>query len=176
MNTFDKLYPQAKKLRLLVTRACDRNCPKCANKNHDLDALPVITGFGGFEEVILTGGEPMLKPELVLDTITAVRVLNPDAKIYVYTARVGATDAALDVAFESDGMTVTLHEQADVEPFLAFAVVGKELLPKRNMRLHVFEGIKLPFSVLAGWKLKRCTWVDDCPVPEDEVFGRLPGA
>jgi molybdenum cofactor biosynthesis enzyme MoaA len=52
-----------KKLRLLVTERCARSCSGCCNHDWDLAALPTCESYAGYDEVLLTGGEPMLYPE-----------------------------------------------------------------------------------------------------------------
>ena len=76
------------KLRLLLFEDCDRQCSRCCNKYYDLKNLPVEADFTGYREIILTGGEPMLKPRLVLKTIMEIREQNPQALIFMYTAKV----------------------------------------------------------------------------------------
>ena len=40
-----------KKLRLLVTENCNRNCEGCCNKDWDLSSLEVCTSYKGYDEV-----------------------------------------------------------------------------------------------------------------------------
>ena len=68
-----------RKLRLLFTKDCNRNCPGCCNKDWDLDSLPVCTDFTPYDLVMITGGEPMLYPERLLHLIRRIREENPKA-------------------------------------------------------------------------------------------------
>lgn len=122
---------------------------------------------------MLTGGEPMLKPELVLKVIQKIRIENKIAKIYMYTAKVNILGEIYEVLEALDGITVTLHEQKDVEDFISFN--SYYWRGEKSLRLHVFEGIKLPKKIdLEGWKVRlNQKWVDKCPLPSGEVFMRL---
>ena len=108
-----------KTLRLLLFRECDRACKGCCNKDWDLDNLEVCQSFKGYKEIILTGGEPMLNPALVKATVNKIRSENFMAKVYMYTAKVN-TLSIVDILDYLDGLTVTLHEQKDVEDFEIF--------------------------------------------------------
>lgn len=103
-----------KKLRLLITEACNRKCEGCCNKGFDLKALPVCQDLNCWDEVYITGGEPMLRPELVRELSRDIAI---DAMVYMYTAKVDNVHEAIDTLRELDGMTLTLHEQADVAHF-----------------------------------------------------------
>lgn len=157
-----------KKLRLLLWSDCNRSCPGCCNKDWNLDALMRVRvkDFEGVQTIMLTGGEPMIYPDRLKNAIKAIRMVS-SASIYVYTAKVDTPDAR-EVLIAADGMTVTLHCQADVEPFLKFAQSVKGLA--RSLRLNIFKGIEVP-EIPAGWVVKdNIEWIKDCPLPQDEVF------
>lgn len=149
-------------LRLLLLSACNRACPGCCNKQWDIATLPVVRDFRGYNMVILTGGEPMLNPSLVVGVTHHIRC-QTTAPIILYTAKPEGLPLVMPYL---DGVTVTLHEQADVAPFLA--------LPKLHgsLRVNVFAGVEV--GDVPGWQAKRnIEWIEDCPLPKDEVFMRL---
>ena len=160
-------------LRLLLFDDCDRDCPECCNRDWDLDALPVVDSYSGYDQVVITGGEPLLKPGVIVETIERIRAENRTASVYIYTARTRGIPYALALA---DGITLTLHEQSDVGPFkdlcqdLTIADVSG-----KSMRLNVFEGVVLSrgevpdcFDVRFGYR-----WIKNCPLPKHEEFKRL---
>ena len=168
------------KLRLLLFTRCNRRCAKCCNTQWDLSKLPACWDYSGYDEVLLTGGEPMLNPELVVETVYKIRRVNPRAKVYLYTAKVDNIEDSLFVSAALDGMTVTLHRPRDIEPFNSF---NKDLrmeslvFGSRSLRLNVFKGVPLRDVYTEGWTVKKnIQWIDNCPLPDDEVFMRLPGA
>ena len=63
----------ADKLRLLLFEECGRNCPGCCNRDWDLQALPVCQDFTPYQIIMLTGGEPMLHPEIIHSAVTEIR-------------------------------------------------------------------------------------------------------
>ena len=69
-----------KKLRLLITEKCNRKCEGCCNLDWDLQNLPVCTSFKGYDEILLTGGEPQLEPVLILSTVEKIKQQNKTAK------------------------------------------------------------------------------------------------
>lgn len=167
------------KLRLLLFEDCNRRCKGCCNKDWDLSILPVVKHYSKYERIMLTGGEPMLHPDIVLKTIASIRLENPKIPIYVYTAKVDGAQT-MDVLRSADGFTVTLHEQADAIMFLRFDSERRGLrINKKSLRLNIFEGVTIYPSLLAelaseGWKIKKnMKWIKNSPLPTDEVFMRL---
>jgi len=107
------------KLRLLLWEECNRSCSGCCNKDWNLAVLPVCSDYGSHDLIMLTGGEPMLKPHVLLQIIKEIRQQTA-ALIYVYTANVDDLDAAFAVLEAVDGITLTLHEQSDVDNMQEF--------------------------------------------------------
>ena len=163
-----------KKLRLLLFEKCNRDCEFCCNKQWDLKKLPVEKDFTQYDEIILTGGEPMLDPFLILKTIKRIREQNSRVPIYLYTAKIDDWSMVLLVLSKLNGITITLHEQADVNTFLYLSERIKERgFKEKSLRVNIFKGVKV-FSDISMWKVKRnIVWLNPCPLPENEVFKRL---
>lgn len=162
------------KLRLLLFENCNRDCEGCCNKYWDLTAVPDCNDYSGYKIVMLTGGEPMLRPALVLDTIRAIRKVNPTVLIYLYTAKVDSTRMSLSVLDKLDGMTVTLHEQSDLEPWKRFASALDPYDWAKSLRLNVFAEVELGDADTCGWDVRdSMVWDTDCPLPDNEVLMRL---
>lgn len=163
-----------RKLRLLLFEDCDRRCPGCCNNDWDLEKLPVCKDFFHYDQIILTGGEPMLKPLVVRDTIAKIRKEAPFSAIWVYTAKISDDVASMMILLKSDGITVTLHSQQDVEAWEQFANMVREWGVQRILRLNIFKGIDISACNTAGWIVKDdIEWIKDCPLPEGEIFMRL---
>ena len=169
-----------RKLRLLLTEECNRNCPGCCNNDWDLSTLPIETDFTGYDEILITGGEPMLYPGKVILTAIDIRNQNPDARIYVYTAKTDKLDPLIGVMATTDGLTITLHHQNDVVPFLAFesfiqheSILADIRDTNKSLRLNVFAGISIP-EISWIWEVKKdMVWIENCSLPEGEVFKKL---
>jgi hypothetical protein len=163
------------KLRLLLFNDCHRKCPGCCNNDWDLDALPECQSFDGYEAILLTGGEPMLKPRLIERVVCDIRLQNPSAKIYVYTSHVSNYSEAIGVLAMVDGICLTLHKQVDVEIWQRFDKFRRQF-PQgpKSLRLNIFKGVKTDGIDFKDWKVKdNMTWIRDCPLPNGEVFMRL---
>ncbi len=70
-----------KKLRLIITEKCNRKCSGCCNNDWNIDKLPVITDFSKYNEIIITGGEPMLYSHLIKHLCQIIRKQNKKVKI-----------------------------------------------------------------------------------------------
>lgn len=167
-----------KKLRLLLFENCNRSCPGCCNNDWDLSKLPIVESFDDYDEILLTGGEPMLMPMTVINTAAKIRRSDVLTDIYMYTAKVNNLIDMIAVLSILDGITVTLHEQKDVAPFL---LLNRYLCSRvyyyshLSLRLNVFEGIQLKKEQFDCnfWKVKwGMEWIKNCPIPIDEVFKR----
>lgn len=169
-----------KKLRLLVTKSCPKNCAGCCNKDWDLDALPIVEHFN-YDEIILTGGEPFHEAAYrkTIGIIYFLKEVMPDdnRKVYVYTTDSWSVYDCLEIV---DGFTLTLHDQEDVYNFVAVNDVIKDHLDhnpliKCSLRLHIFKGVKLPDDIdLSHWQVKSdIEWIENCPLPVDEEFRKI---
>jgi len=163
-----------KKLRLLLFSECDRSCRGCCNKDWDLTALPECTDYTGYDEIILTGGEPLLRPDLVRRTIHEI-LAQTEAPIYLYTAKVNGPAIFERILALLDGVTLTLHSRKDVKEFkILNNYLLQTQLPGKSLRLNVFAGISLTGIDLSLWTVKKnIKWIKDCPLPVEEVFMRL---
>lgn len=162
------------KLRLLLLSECNRSCKGCCNKDWDLDALKVCESFKGYDEIILTGGEPLLNPGLIRETVRRIRA-ESSAPIYLYTAWRDDPWLLATTLMLVDGITLTLHTRKDTEPFEEFNKVIKFLgIEGKSLRLNVFHGVSTGKADLSNWVVKKnMRWIKDCPLPTDEVFMRV---
>jgi MoaA/NifB/PqqE/SkfB family radical SAM enzyme len=160
-----------KKLRLLFTTVCNRSCEGCCNKDWQLDKLPTVQHFN-YEEILITGGEPLLDPSRLKGLIQAIRVVS-NANIYIYTALV--SHDIYEILGYVDGVTITLHNQSDVnniKPLLSFVKINE--IKNKSLRLNIFKGININDLDLTGWEVKKdIEWIKECPLPKDEEFMKL---
>lgn len=176
-----------RKLRLLVTTLCHNSCPKCCNKQYDMSQVPVLDRFD-YDEVCITGGEPMLNPPRVRRLATmfkmAADAMGKDVKVYLYTARIDPATLYNMVVMERilDGVVVTPHSADDIKEFkyLNWRLREMDLMEVPDLcslRLNLFSDVKekLRGEDLSYWKVKDMEWLDDCPVPEGEDFRKIAG-
>ena len=160
------------KLRLLVTKNCNRNCPGCCNKEWDLDKLPEAElVHTRYDEIIITGGEPLLNIEAVMLLCEKIRVLQPGVPIYVYTACIDIEKIS-KILGVCDGVTLTLHTPLDGVSFFNSKYNRFKNIFNKSLRLHVFEGIAVPSNAyVSRWDVKdSIRWIKNCPLPKDEIF------
>jgi organic radical activating enzyme len=170
-----------KKIRLLLTEECDRNCSGCCN--HHIKPTSEITTsefLKGVEEthyneIILTGGEPLLFPEKLKELLKEIFVVvEPNVKIILYTAHIKNLIEVVDSFLEYmiDSVTLTIHEQSDVEDF--YKLNEKNFNFTSKPRLNVFTGVVFDKPVnLKGWDVKFVKWIENCPLPENEELVKL---
>lgn len=167
------------RLRLLVTEECNRACPGCCNKQFDLKSLPETVWFYGYDEIMITGGEPLLDTPRTIAIIAELRAVTL-SPIYVYTAKLEPASDVLAVLIMADGITVTLHEQDDFTKWQALddaLAHFPDLFSSKSLRLNVFKNVKIPEGTdLSRWQVKDgIIWINPCPLPNDEVFMRYGG-
>ena len=170
-----------KKLRLLTTKYCPKDCTGCCNKDWDLNKLPVVDDFNKYDEIIITGGEPLdiSTREHTLSLINYIYDWCNSKRIIVYSAY-GPGIIWLMRNTNIDGITYTIHDESDVE---SLRIVAKYFnaenfwLPQVSLRLNVLKGIDIPDDIdLKLWKVKKdIEWIPNCLLPKDEVFMKMPG-
>jgi len=162
-----------KKLRLILSFDCNRKCVGCCNNDWDKSKIPVCRDFSGYDQVLLTGGEPLLKPLLTAITIKEIRKVST-ADIFIYTAKTDDPLKLLGLLAISDGVTITLYEQKDLPNFDYFNSFLDGKLTDKSLRLNVFKGINFDAKLFPRWKIKSdIEWVKDCPLPDGEVLMKL---
>lgn len=169
-----------KKLRLIVTRKCPRQCPGCCNNGYtDVGKIDLWEIFQ-YDEVYITGGEPMMDhcQDRVEELATDLKKYKPNIFICLYTADSSGTYTADVVEWGFDAMTFTLHTDADAEAFIDmndYMLCWKDTWSKKSLRLNWFKDCKLPEDIdLSLWDVVRDKeWVEDCPIPEGEDLREL---
>ena len=168
-----------KKLRLLVTEQCNKNCPGCCNKDWDLNSLEICTDFTNNGEdygcIILTGGEPMSLGISKLVNICVDIRYKTNAPIYIYTAYIPPPKYLEIICRFIDGITLTLHDTEDLDLFIQRKDMLYLVPTNMSLRLNIFDNIDLdgidwlpPFWITKS----NIKWIKKCPLPEDEVFMR----
>ncbi|MBD3261732.1 MAG: hypothetical protein GF334_08725 [Candidatus Altiarchaeales archaeon] len=165
------------KLRLLLLTRCNRDCEGCCNKQWDLAALPQVKTFIGYEQILLTGGEPLLDPMKVIRTCVAIRQeAGYGFPIYLYTAWSKDIVRYLQVINSVEGIVLTLHQRHDLDNFRRLQEWFRRhphFAKMKSLRLNVFSEVGEDIHD-DQWKVKNnVEWIENCPLPTDEVFMRL---
>ena len=171
-----------KKLRLIVTTKCNKSCEGCCNKQFDINSLPTIepNEMVQYDEIYITGGEPMEVPGIVETLIYYLRTIeNYQGKIIIYTTDLYTLGEIYDLCYNIDGITVTLHDNNDLDEFedtmRRYLEFNRQWLRGKSLRLNIFKDVKIPKKkYLKGWIIKdNIEWIDNCPLPEGEELKRL---
>lgn len=161
------------KLRLLLWRDCVRSCKHCPNAL--LEDPPQLdwNEIEGYDEIILTGGEPLMYPgalNIVLREINAMR--KDTSHLFLYTAMPSPADALIEAASQVSGVTLTVYNSKRMrDAWVAMARMRDAGLQLTN-RLITFKDVNLPDWV-EGWEHVVREYVKDCKLPDDEDFRRL---
>jgi len=173
-----------KKLRLLVTSKCNKNCEGCCNKDWDLMSLPICEDYTPYDIIMITGGEPMLNLARTIKVAMEIRENNPMVSIFVYTADMKPHWGMMELLMQViDGITLTIHTQMDASYFLKYHYHIRNMIrtDRHSMRLNIFSGIDLfplessvnEYAMRHVWRMKEnIEWIKNCPLPEEEVFMR----
>ena len=163
-----------KKLRLVLFEECNRSCDGCCNNDWNLNGLPTNNGYAGYDLVMLTGGEPMLKPNLVINIVKEIRAQS-FAKVIMYTAKSKRAFDLIAMLHILDGITLTLHEPFDVKPFIELNnLLLRMNIAEKSLRLNVFKGIDISGIDSSLWEVKQgIEWIKDCPLPINEEIKKL---
>ena len=162
------------KLRLLITEKCNRNCEWCNNQHWNLKTLPIETKFNQYSEIMLTGGEPMLYPEYLIQVSKNIRKQSR-AEIYLYTAKMNQPLDILAVLHFIDGMSVTPHSKKDVNDFIFLNDILINSGINKSLKLNNFIDYGHDFSGidLSMWRIKDKMWIKKKHLPKNEVFKRV---
>jgi organic radical activating enzyme len=143
------------------------------NQHFQLNDLPHETEFVNYDEVMLTGGEPLLFPELVIETAKKIR-FQSKAKIYLYTAKLDNWMAILSILYFVDGLTVTPHTAKDLEDFVKLNSIMFGMKFEKSLKLNLFSDYNFNLKCnLSLWYVKNKKWLKKIHLPKDEVFRRI---
>ncbi len=188
------------KLRLIVTDRCENKCPKCVNRQYDIDNLPVFDPANSpkFDQFIITGGEPLInKIELfqvmidIMEPFIKEHKRNPDIILYSSAKKdfLLAYSEFIHLGFIT-GMTYTIRSKSSLNELKALcyceANIKKEnRKSKSTLIIKTFPEIEAVYSIRNELDLLECEtgfavhfrrntqWLDPCPMPENEVLMRM---
>jgi hypothetical protein len=131
-----------------------------------------------FDEIIITGGEPMLIPnELALFLHNLRRNHGYTGKIYLYTALYNKKlqPEYMDLMNYINGIHFTIHYEAADQEIMELKQLS-ELLQKirdSSFRLSIdtrlYEKYDFYNIDLSAWSVvRRMKWLDNCQLPDDE--------
>jgi pyruvate-formate lyase-activating enzyme len=165
--------------RVIMTWDCNRDCDLCCNKN--LPVQPVtctVKDLAPFDQVLITGGEPSMYMQKLVDLIETLREQRPmGQEVYLYTAlwHPGLKWAARYL----DGIHYTLHHPLRHNDLLGFKkfqeMIGDPAFDDKSCRLFMEPRVRCPVPVIPSrWsRVEVKPWLDACPLPDGEVLLQL---
>jgi len=161
--------------RLIMTLECNRRCVNCCNKHtsilskatriHNVSQLEPL----GFNQVIITGGEPMLYPDRVIGI--AQQAAKQGSEVFLYTAMY--RPEIVTILNLVKGVHYTLHAPMSRKDFTGFHQFQRLIAHwVGSYRLYVDPNIKESILITpCVWKrveIKPWLLEGDCPLPMGE--------
>lgn len=169
--------------RVIVTYDCSRNCQKYCNQ-HIKDVPEVhFEDLLEYEELVITGGEPMLIGPRVVEMIHRLRAAGYKGLIWLYSADINVNRwPDIAVLKEVSGITYTFHYEYIQKDIMALKRLTEYLsaIDTSNMhnRLIIDSRLLNEFNwedIIPGmgsdsWDCIRwLEWkTDECPIPDNE--------
>jgi hypothetical protein len=139
----------------------------------------MLDSVRGYDEVLITGGEPMLDPDRTAGIIHTLRENNPDAKIYLYTALYRPQIWTL--FHMVDGIQFSLHAEANCQDICDFIEFQTELrlrsLEGKSLRLYIDNRIKFGVKIypLLWQRAEVKPWLTEAQLIALQPGGLPPG-
>lgn len=168
-----------KTARVIVTYNCPKKCEGCCNTKIIKPPLTTIQKLATYDEVVITGGEPLLYLKRLEWFIKKLYNEGFIGDLYLYTSYWSTkTTPRTDVLRESvirkfNGVTYTLHTGSDeyIKELKAFM----EEVPKGNKNIRVFVDSRIYDSYdlsNINWSrvdvIRKLQWNDNCATPPHE--------
>jgi pyruvate-formate lyase-activating enzyme len=170
-----------KTARVLITYDCNHNCEYCCNDydivQKSIRVIDDISLLKDYEEVLITGGEPLFRAEYLVGLLNRLREQNSEQKIYMYTAFHHKKFAQIYPLI--DGVTLTLHkdDQDISELLLNFQLDMMIDGERKNNRLSIDPDIDIMLLIIPMYwksiKIKHWfTWEEQSKVipPHEDLF------
>jgi hypothetical protein len=158
--------------RVICTYICDRACPGCVNTIHPKKSVtPIgIIDMQHYDEIILTGGEPLLYVEELIELADLIH----RTRLILYTS-VPSYSALFAVAGFFAGITITLHDNGDADRFnrqFGSVYIGRLSNPPLFF-VRVYDAVTMQVKMNPAAQYKMCKWVapEHCKMqPNEELF------
>lgn len=164
--------------RVIVTYNCNRNCPGCCNNHgNKIEEIEDINDFLAYDEIIITGGEPLLLRTKILDFISNLKRIGYDKKIYLYTSFWEKNNLCHQSIINMvNGITYTLHAEANDKDIIALRNLSnnKRLMDESfNARLIIdkrcYNNYDFSNINFKNWSvIRKLQWKDVCEPASNE--------
>jgi hypothetical protein len=143
-----------------------------------IDSLQELTDY---DEIMVTGGEPMEDPSRTDSIINQLRWINPYATLYMYTALYSEMGVRRCLPM-LNGIQYTLHKSStiqDIDDFCRFQDHVTPFAITKSFRLFIHPEIRffVPINPSIWKRVEVKPWLTEgnCPLPEGESLLVLSG-
>lgn len=161
--------------RCICTYKCNRKCPGCVNSIHPRNSIAIIgdAQWECYDEIILTGGEPLLFMTQLIDLIDRIKhnrvILYTNAPSYAQLFALSQMIA---------GVTITLHNNSDAERFndnFYKFFGGNHGADGLLFFVRIYEAVSIRVTRYPNVQYKMCKWVEpeQCKLGPNETLYRL---
>lgn len=164
--------------RVVITDDCNLSCDFCCMKDKEIydsfvTASPGYVATQQYDEVCITGGEPLLVLPKVIQFAALVRYFNPDVKIYLYTnGRLLTKNVAKFLSLAGiDSISISLHDFSTCYNLFDFSYIHCYIMPIRILVGEHEESEKV-VRYAEIHKMDMRVWkMDDCfDMPEEDRY------
>lgn len=181
--------------RLITTLKCNRDCSYCCNKHDKIIArmkpLKDLNDLAGYQEIIITGGEPLIDLHRTHKTVVMLRDLYPNVKLFLYGSDAilpnsdGNEDAHRvsemmgDIFLRINGFTWTVHKEYTERDLILLNTVqvalfhyrdgaGCDIISRLSLDPDIDEALPIYPVVWNSIKIKRWRTKNEVCLPEHE--------
>lgn len=167
-----------KTARVIVTWGCNRQCEGCCNNSLDKSEIKTVTieELRQYEEIVITGGEPMLLKDKLYNFISDLKKNMPKAKIYLYTSYWDDSQLSKYTIGMLSGISFTIHNESTDKDIIALKNLSRYIDRFLSTRLFIDNRLydKYDFSNINfdRWDvIRKLQWKKECePAHHEELL------
>lgn len=169
-----------KTARVIVTFGCNRKCPGCCNSQlPEYRTIHSDEELMKYQEIVITGGEPMLIPGKVLEFINRMWDKGYRGKMYLYTSLWNGKGISKEILKELDGFTFTLHAECTDADIIALKnlsnsgiLQNKDFGSRLIIDKRVYDRYDLSNINFSRWDvIRKLEWKEKySPAPNEDLL------
>lgn len=166
-----------KTARVIVTFRCNRKCPGCCDLNlPEYQKVHTDEELMEYQEIVITGGEPMLIPGKTLEFINRMWDKGYRGKMYLYTSLWNNKGISKEILKELDGFTFTLHAECSDTDIMALKnlsnsgiLQNKDFSSRLVIDKRVYDRYDLSNINFSRWSvIRKLEWKEKCDPAANE--------
>ena len=166
--------------RVVLTDRCNLTCDFCCMKETDIhysfkNQTALWIAQQRYDEIGITGGEPLLEFDRLVQFICLVRYFNPDAKVYLYTNGV-LLESETAITLKTAGLTGinwSPHHKPTIFDYQRICFIHNYVTPVRILIQDILVDDKiLQYTVDNSIQIRQWS-IGDCDDMEPEFRFRI---